>query len=287
MAVISERTNPSGFSFGKAISTALHGVFKRPGRFLKLALIPFLLALGLAVAKVPATVNLPGSDLAFLFLDVIPYTLLAIAISRVILPQENAGYLPQPVFGRRTWIYFGYSLLMLVTMIVAGVVLVALDFIATELITSLGQPFDFTPLVIVVLGGIGIALVYVMARLSLVFPAVAVDQKLGLLGAWRLSRGSGLKLFGLLIILFVIMIVFALVGSMILGTDFNINIGGGAEVLPGATASEMLATNAVSVVWGTLVSLVGSALIAAAFAFAYAQLSGWGGPRQEILERFE
>jgi len=288
MTAISEEANSLGFSFGKAISVALRSVFGQPGRFLKLALVPLILALALTFAKIPASLSLPGSDLAFLLLDLIPYTLLAIGMGRMILLKEEAQFLPQPVFARRTWIYLGYSLLMLVATILSIVVLVVLGLLAAGYNdNSTSEGFDFTSLLIAALIGIGLVLVYAMARLSLVFPAVTVDERLGLRGSWRLARGSGLKLFGLLLVLLILMVAFAAIGSLILGSDLSVNLGSVPEIMPGATLGETLAANAAPLVWGSVVSLISSAVIIAAFTSAYAQLSGWGAPREEILERFE
>lgn len=287
MAADSETAGPPGFRFGTAVSVALRAVFGRPGRFLKLALIPFCLALALSVAKIPAAAWLPESDLAFLVLDLIPYTLVAIAVSRIILLEEDAGFLPQPAFGRRTWVYLGYSLLMLVATVIAVALLVAVGIGATALIGGGAEEFDPSNWLIAVLVAAGLAFVYAVARLSLVFPAVAADHKLGLRGSWRLARGSSLKLFALLILLTVLMILLAALGSLVTGSGISVNIGGGAEIIPGATLGETLAANAAAIVWGNMVSLVSTAVMNAAFASAFAQLSGWGRPRAELLETFE
>jgi hypothetical protein len=42
-----------------------------------------------------------------------------------------------------------------------------------------------------------------------------------------------------------------------------------------------------TLVLGSLLSCVATALLAGTFAAAYACISGWGLPRQDILERFE
>lgn len=271
---------PRRVSFGAMAGAAHEAVFGHFRRFAKLAAVPFVLALALNVLELPARLNVPGADLLFMVLDLIPYALLGIALTRAILLEEEAGLLPPESLGRRIWIYVGYTLLMVVALTAPIAIAVIAGAGATSIRLGAGWIF------VCALGAF-LALLYVLTRLSLVFPALSVDQKLGLAGSWRLTRGRGRTLFGIFLAIMLVTMLIGALGSSILGGQFSISIGGEIEVAPGATVMETLLRHAPTLFWNSLVSLLGFGLITAAYAEAYAQLSGWGGPRQEILERFE
>jgi len=274
-------------SFGDTIGTAHENVFRRFPRFAKLAAVPFLLGLALTVLEFPASQVVPASDLLFLVLDLLPFALLGVAVSRAVLTGEDVGFLPPQPFGRRLWVYTGYALLMTVMVFVPLVVLI-LGVAGAAIVTG-GEDLGENSATWMMLGGaIGFfAVLYVLARLSLVFPALSVDERLGLAGSWRLSRGCGLRLVGILLAILAFTALFAIVGSAVLGRSISINIGGGIEIPPGASILEVLIAEAPALVWSALVSVCSFGLTTAAYASAYAQLSGWGAPREEILERFE
>jgi hypothetical protein len=84
-----------------------------------------------------------------------------------------------------------YVMLMVFSMLVAGIIipLLSQDFLK-ELMESKWW------LVL-----ISVPAWYVFARLSLVFPAIAVDRPFGITGAWNLSAGNGWRLFVVVCIL--------------------------------------------------------------------------------------
>jgi hypothetical protein len=229
------------------------------------------------------------SDLVFIVLDLIPFTLLGVALSRVVLTETQAGFLPQPLVGRRTLTYLGYQLLLLLALLILAMLVVFSMGAAIALNPGEAQ-VGFGPWLGGLVGFFGfLLLLYVAARLSLVFPAVSVDQKLGLRGSWRLTRGSGLTLCGVFLAILLLILLAVVVGSTILGQSISINIGGGADLViaPGDSLWDIVIDNAPPMIWAALVSYAGFGLLTAAYASAYAQLSGWGGPRADILERFE
>ena len=63
--------------------------------------------------------------------------------------------------------------------------------------------------------------------------------------------------------------------------------GGLAQDPADISLLSILATQAPVLVLSLLLEYLGFVIMIAALASAYAQLSGWGGPRAEILERFE
>jgi hypothetical protein len=132
-------------------------------------------------------------------------------------------------------------------------------------------------------------LFYCVSRLGLVFPATAVDEPLSPAASWRLTKGNGLRLAtaftGVILVLVLIGIAckMALAAGPELVEWLYINVvpveyhywpGGFVRRLP-------------TLVLGSLLSCVATALLAGTFAAAYACISGWGLPRQDILERFE
>jgi len=293
MALEDSPRAPAKLAFGKAYGTAHDHVFRRVGRFAKMAAVPTVLALALAVVEIPLVAALPVTELAFLVLDLLPYALLGIALSRVVLLGEAPAFLPPQPLGRRTWIFLGYSLLI----IIVSLIPVAALFIAvvgvnystpsgTGTLGGLGIDFGFAGPVLIGLTG-ALIMFYLLARFSLIFPAVSLDQKLGIAGSWRLTRGNGWRLTGFILAVLAFTLLAALVGAVILGGNISINIGGSIEVPPGVSAVDVLLAEAPALIWSTLVSIVGFGLATAAFASAYAQLGQWGTARQEILERFE
>lgn len=278
---------PAKLAFGALISAARRSVFGRFRRFAKLAAVPFLLALAFTALELPVRMAVPGGDLVFMLLDLIPFAFLGVALSRVVLLGEEAGFLPPQPLGRRTWVYIGYTLLMIVS-ITIPIIVVAIGAFGAAFALE-GQAAGGGGVGWVIAGGLLalLVLLYFVVRFSLVFPALSVDHKLGLAGSWRLTRGNGLKLFGVILAIFLFTVLAGAIGSMVIGGEFSLNIGGAIEVAPGATAMDTLIEQAPALVWSTLVTLVSLGLTTGAYAYAYAQLSGWGGPRAEILERFE
>ena len=273
--------------FGMAIGAAHQSVFGRFRRFAKLAAVPFALMLLLAVLKFPLGQHLPEAELALFVTDLLPFAILGIAQSRAVLLGEAAGFLPPRPLRRRTWIYIGYALLMV---LIAAVPLVILTIGAISIMyvqSDSGGDFGGGSWM-AALGFLGfLVLLWVLSRLSLVYPSLSVDQKLGLAGAWRLSRGCGLKLVGIVVVIFLATIIAGALGAAVVGADLSINIGGSVVLLPGVTLADALIDQGPALVWSALIAVIGYGLTMGAYASAFAQFSGWGAPRQDILQRFE
>ncbi|MEO3427633.1 hypothetical protein AAFN88_02170 [Pelagibius sp. CAU 1746] len=274
-------------SFWTAISAAHEGVFGSFRQFAGLAAIPFALSLAIGVLKIPSGLFIPASDLIFIALDLLPFAILGVALNRALLGEEALGLLSHRLLGRRTFSYLGYTLLMLLVVVIPIILLVLVSSgisaagYGSGLGTSLGNGFLLLGIALFLLA------LYVVARLSLVFPALSIDRRLGLAGSWRLSRGVGLKLLGVILAVLFFMVLTGIVGGLVLRSDININIGGTVEIIPGASVMDTILASLPSLTWSIVVSYAGCGLIVAAYASAYTQLSGWGGPREEILERFE
>ena len=278
---------PAGLGFGTAMISAHESVFGQFRRFAKLAAVPFALILLIAGLKFPVGHYAPNAEIVLLVADLLPFAILGLAQSRTVLTGEAAGFLPPQPLGRRTWIYLGYALLMIVMAAVPLVVLLLGAINVVYVLSDGGEDFASGPW-LAALGFIGfLVLLWVLARLSLVYPALAVDRKLGLVGAWRLSRGSGLKLLGIQVVIFLVTLLAGVIGAAVLGGGFKISLGASSVLAPGMTVADALIDRGPAIVWSALVSIAGYGLIMGAYASAFAQLSGWGAPRREILERFE
>lgn len=279
--------------FRTTIRAAFAAVFGQLRRFVTLAALPFMASLLLAVIEIPAVLSLPTSELAFLVIRILPFAVLGVALNRAILMDQAPGLLPRPLLGRRTWKYFGYNLLLLLILLVPFLIILVVALGASVLAGTGAQQAQSVDLGLWgVLGGLltALALLYAAARLSLVFPAIAVDEKLGFVGSWKLIRGRrGLKLSAVLVSVGVVLFVLGAVFSMIIGEPIRIGTGVYDDVIPyeGMTAGAVIMAFLPNLVLSTLLSYIGAGLLIGAYASAFVQLADWGIPREEILERFE
>ena len=288
-------------AFGATFRGAFKVVFGRPGLFLKAAAVPFLLSLAIeaAYAVSPVVVGSVGGlyasdvlefglvDLAFGLLALLPFAVFGIALTRLLLIGPQAGALPSPLLGGRTWRYFGYSLLLTFAFVFIPMV----GFFGMSLLLGLGTDAGGGPngawLFGAAMAGL-LLLFYLFVRLSLVYPAVSMDDRLGLRGSWRLTRGNSMKLLGVLVLLILVLILVMLVGSAVTGEQIEI---GSAALLAAAGAEAdwtgILLANAPRQLWGLVANFLFFGLMTGTLTSAYAQLTSWGSPRAEILERFE
>ena len=301
---------PAKLAFGATFSAAFRTVFGSFGKFLKLAAVPFLLSsIILLIDFTPRAMGMVGSlpldlggwavallELAIAIAGVLPLAFLGIMTTRLSLGGYQSGVLPSPLLGRRTWIYGGYLLLLsliFILLAVAGIIAGAAMLGSYQSLASVGPAT-------MVLGGItGFSiLLYLMLRLSLVLPAVALDEKLGPVGSWRLTRRCGMKLLGVVLLFIPVLVVMGIVGAIAFG-DGQVSFGtpeliipDGTQVRPDGTLvgidwEAIVLANLPRTLWELAVKFFFFAMVCSALASAYAQLSGWGKPRQEILERFE
>ncbi len=268
--------------------------------FLKVGLLPFVLSLFLGIVLVAFSFALAEAaallSIPLQILGIVPLAILGIACCRLVLIGRQAGAVPRPLFGRRTLVYFGYTLMFLL-MIALPLIIFSFAVIGAG-VFSIGndledpnlRDFAWPGLILVLIFPFYLVLMYLVTRFSLVFPAVSVDQKLGLGGSWRLTRGNGLKLYAVLIVITILTIVCSAIAMTIINTIVTL-LWHGLDSVP-ASAGEtdwitVAAAIAPTMILGLAFEYLGFALIIAAVAAAYAHLSGWGAPRQDILERFE
>lgn len=283
-------------TFGATFSAAFSLVFTQFWMVTKSAILPFLMSLALSALAFYVLTVLPDLSIVVQILGYLPLAIFGIACSRLMLIGRQAGAIPRPLLGRRTLIYFGYALLFTVIVALPGfaITIVILGGGALSMITG------FENQQISMLSQLGILVpmifffylfyMYFVTRFSLVFPAVAIDQKLGLGGSWRMTRGSGLKLYLVLIVITVLSLVAVMVLTLIINSVAAV-FSAGLFAFPSNPAEvtwvTIALTSAPTAALGLLSEYLGLALIIAAITAAYAQLSGWGGPSEEVLQRFE
>lgn len=283
-------------TFGATFSAAFSLVFTQLWMVLKAAILPFLISLALSALAFYVLMVLPDLSIVVQILGFLPLAIFGIACSRLMLIGRQAGAVPRPLLGRRTLIYFGYALLFTVIVALPGFAMTLVILGGAALSMSTG--FENQQVAMLSQLGILVPLIfffyllymYFVTRFSLVFPAVAIDQKLGLGGSWRMTRGSGLKLYLVLVVITVLSLVAVMVTTLIINSLIAA-FSGGLSTLPSDPAEitwvTIALTSAPSAVISLLSEYLGLALIIAAITAAYAQLSGWGGPREEVLQRFE
>lgn len=302
MSLEQAQADSEKLAFGVTFGAAFGSVFSQIWLLFKASILP--LALSLAFTALTVLLAFTGSEdlstsllsFALQVLGLLPLAILGIAFCRLILIGRQAGVVPRPLLGRRTLVYFGYILLFLAAVSVP-VIASAIAMLGSAAFTFGSQDagqFDQLP------GGLGQAValflifylvfLYFMTRLSLVFPAAAVDQKLGLAGSWRLTRGSGLKLYAVLIVITILVFLGSAIGIFVINSVTALVYGAENLVAMDQGRLDWVSValfSTPSFLGGLAFQYLGLALLIGALSAAYAKLSGWGGTREDILERFE
>ncbi len=193
---------------GKTVADAYRAVFGHLPAFARAAFVPYLITLALALLALDAE----SSVLPLLgLLDVVPFTLFAVAWHRQVLLGPRAGAPAfRPSWKTRHWFFLAYSLVV----DVVGLVLPAVF-----LNVTLG------PLVFVM---IAIAF-YIWIRINFVFPAVAVDERYGFRHAWRHTEGHVWRLMATIVL--ASLLPGLLLGTMAMtGVPINSYLAGGLSV---------------------------------------------------------
>jgi hypothetical protein len=136
---------------------------------------------------------------------------LSVAWHRAILAQETPSAAMALRFGGREWRYFGYSLLIVLVICAPVLIFVVISALISAIFVGIVVAANGAHLATI--GGMSalvseiirliimLAALYVVSRLWLALPAVAIDQRGDMLStAWRRSRRNGVRLmFGLLV----------------------------------------------------------------------------------------
>ncbi len=268
------RKLPVGATFAEAYSL----VFARLGPLVKAAAFPYLMSTVLAVLSLTAPSNWALTMLVAI-MGFVPYTIFGVSWHRLTLLGPSAGAPSvMPAWKRRHSRFLGYALA--VTLIGYGLVLVIVLH-GVLLGMTLGESAESILVLAVTLGG-SIVFVYMISRLSFVFPAVAVDEAYRLAHAWTHTRGQGFRLIGLMILTALPMIVAYWVLGGILGLAFlgDLTMPTGTEgVPPEAVMQDFVAENAIPFIVFQLIMVainyLLTALIVSAISIAFRTCTGW------------
>ncbi|MFD2204684.1 hypothetical protein [Kiloniella antarctica] len=151
----------------------------------RIAMFPLLLSTLLTVLSVQALTS-PGLYLILYLLTYVPHTLFAVAWHRRTLLQTEEISTPSvPAWQSRHWLFLFRTFLLLI--IFYGILIfgsIPVGFLSA--ILPLVAPF----LILALLLGAG----YVVARLSFVLPATAVEESYSLDNSWQQTKNQGVRL---------------------------------------------------------------------------------------------
>jgi len=166
--------------FTKLITAVFYNVFQHRRTLTKALVIPFLLTILLDSLSQIVTDGMTSFLISLL--QVMVYTIFAIVVHRVLLIGDNSV----PTWGVGKWTkretFFAINLVIL------GIVISVVGSVVMLPIISMGVAYSSVSGMI--FGGLIILLVigWLFARLSLVFPSIALDEKIGLDDSWSLTK---------------------------------------------------------------------------------------------------
>ncbi len=257
---------------GATLFEAYGRVFGNPPILARAAAFPFCLSfllVGLAVLgrAQPIMTGLVA------ILGLAPYTIFGVTWHRVTLLGQQAGWPPLVTpWERRHWRFLGY--LIAITLISYGV---AVTIMSLALTFTPQGPEDQLVFAMTVLAVIAIIMVYLMARLCFVFPAVSVDEEYRLGHAWRHTKGQGLRLLAALLLtaLPLVLIIWVVsYGLNMLLFPAEPEAMSGAQ-LPNPTASGGAPAFALSQIIIVALNYVLMALTLSAISIAFRSCTGW------------
>ncbi len=261
------------------------------GYFPRAVLAPMLLSLLLLLLQVrfgtplategepPATASL--ADFLLSLAGTVPYVVFAVAWHRLVLLGPSQG-LPayQPSWRKRHFHFLGYLLLL---GLFAGLFLLflglALSFLlpglSPEATPSAGQELLGLTALIAVLLLVG----WFTLRLSFVLPARALDEAYKLSDSWRQTRGQGLRLLVVLLVVQLVIAIPSVIIVVLIGTSTGVmsvisQMGSGRELEAGILLVGILPV----LILGFLASYLATALGVTVLSQAFKTCSGWQPP---------
>lgn len=185
--------------------TAFADVFNRFGLAVKITLVPFFILMAMSAILIGvgwsnfSFSNNAGPQFSLLvffigFLIIVASIILfawaAISWHRATLLNETVGFIPS-LSGLPVGRYIGYSILIVLILVVASFVVVMLiGLVSAPFLPGLsGSNFMFISVVTLLIGSIaGIVLQYFWLRLAVILPGIAVDRPLGIGDGWHETR---------------------------------------------------------------------------------------------------
>lgn len=217
-------------------------------------------------------------DLLLSFAGLVPYVIFAVAWHRLVLlgPARGRPDL-QPSWRRRHLHFLGYLLLL---GLMAGLALVILGIAASLLLPDPApgaEPGGARPLLALAVTLLLLLLVgWFTLRLCFVLPARALDERYGLSDSWRQTRGQGLRILAVLVLVQVAIAIPSLIVVTLIGAGSGVvslvNEMGGGHVLE---AGILLLGVLPVLVLGFLASYLATALGVTVLSQAFKTCSGW------------
>lgn len=252
---------PRGLPFLKLATQGPGALFRNFFPFLQMAAIPILLDAVAWVASSTVDRQLLAPFVVFA-LDRVTSTLFGMAWLEYLLRPEAGRRYWLPRWSRAHWLFLLYGLAIAALQVLQGVAIGAMRMEWSSLFWNWKYP---------VLILLDLPVDYVHAAMGLAFCALAVKRPGGPLWSWRLMGWSAVKIM-------VIMVVASY--SLAFAGTF---IGGFVGSLSAVLGAPRLLVS----LPGTIASYAAYAVALGTFAVAFRELSGWRGPQQDILERFE
>ncbi len=287
----------AGLPIGKMILASYRAVLVEYPRHLPRAVfIPFCLSLAIIVGLFLSL----GDDLRF-YLDpmagdaraemtmmprwlgplvtlasLFPYVIFAVAWHRLILlGPEAAAPAWVPTWRRRHWRFFGTILVLILLFYLISFAIGMLALAVFAVVGAVGAAAEpmagMSPLFMIPALVIAAVVFWAILRLSLVFPALAVEEHYGLGNAWRHTKGQGWRLLAIVVLGSIpILIANGVLTVLVAGLALlaaSASQGGGA----GSTLLLILSTYSVNVLLGYLTAAFGVTFLSLCFR----RLTGW------------
>ena len=171
---------------------AYRAVFSRLGNVLELGWLPLLILLGVSIVPAALPMDFGGDNAA---LRALP-DLLNLVAGALCLNAFGVRWYQVQLFGdanHRPWLkpWSRFLLFTFVFYAALGIVLVGI-LLAGSIVGDSSVSLEIGVLAVDL--AIVAALLLAMARLSLLYPAAATEQPIGVGGAWRATRGNGRRI---------------------------------------------------------------------------------------------
>ncbi len=171
----------------KILSEAFFTPWILRGELIKKASIPILFLIGLGYVEAYFSGTF---DYLFAFIGFLAYAFLAVTCHRIIILGTDSV----PIFGVRKWTmretrFFGWMIGLYIMIVFIIFSIATLPIVIIPLFEGRAMYLIIPLSIISALPG-----VYVLSRLSLIFPATSVDEKVSIKWSWDTSRNNGWRL---------------------------------------------------------------------------------------------
>ncbi len=182
----------SPLNIGRVISGAFIVPWVNRRTFGRVLAIPIsvLLLLGLIEQQTKTLLSAPAG-LLLTIIQMAAFSIFAVRCHRLVLLEENPPFLwAVPIWSKREMRFFLWILAIVLIFLVSVIG-------SLTLLTGISNAFmdtkslkPFSAGIFIILG----MLIYLFARISVIFPAIAIDQNMNLQSAWRQTRANGWRL---------------------------------------------------------------------------------------------